>query len=244
MIPLTASNFIQQGNTGTPVYCLVEPNEGLMAVSNTYGNVKLVKLREWNGLKNDQLKPGQKLVIGFLQSKEMPVVNSKPSAVKEEQPVKKSEIVEKQIPEKEEKKSESKEPGTEEKLAENKNKNVQPVIQEELKTPVIQEGYFKSFFEQQAKVIPPTRNETVSSGIFKTISGWKDAKFYLLMDKVAPGTIVKLINPDNNKVAYAKVLGAMSGIRQNEGLDIRISNATASALDINETEKFVVKVNY
>jgi hypothetical protein len=48
----------------------------------------------------------------------------------------------------------------------------------------------------------------------------------------------------NNKIIYAKVLGEMSGIRQNEGLNIRISSAGASALEIAEQDKFIVKVNF
>jgi hypothetical protein len=36
----------------------------------------------------------------------------------------------------------------------------------------------------------------------------------------------------------------MEGIRQNEGYDIRISNAAAQALEISDTEKFIVKVRY
>jgi hypothetical protein len=36
----------------------------------------------------------------------------------------------------------------------------------------------------------------------------------------------------------------MSGIRQNQGYEIRISNAAASVLDITDTEKFVLKINY
>jgi hypothetical protein len=72
----------------------------------------------------------------------------------------------------------------------------------------------------------------------------QEAKYYLLMDGVTPGTIIKITNPDNNKAVYAKVLGEMSGIRQNQGLDIRISNTAASALQVTEDEKFVVRVNY
>jgi hypothetical protein len=94
------------------------------------------------------------------------------------------------------------------------------------------------------KITPAVKNETVTSGIFKTESGWQDAKYYLLMDAVQPGTIVKVINPGNNKAVYAKVLGEMSGIRQNEGLNIRISNAAAAALQITEEDKFIVKINY
>ena len=129
---------------------------------------------------------------------------------------------------------------------EEEKKKPEPVIIKEVVTPIMssEQGYFKSYFEQQIKVTPVSKNETVTTGIFKTTSGWQDAKYYLLIDKVAPGTIIKVINPTNNNVIYAKVLGEMSGIRQNEGLNIRISNAAASALGITEQDKFIVKVNY
>ena len=120
-----------------------------------------------------------------------------------------------------------------------------PVIKlEEKQTVPAEQGYFKASFEQQVKINPVTKNETVTSGIFKTASGWSDANYYVLIDKVSPGTIVKVINPVNNKAIYAKVLGEMSGIRQNAGLDIRLSNAAASVLGITEQDKYIVKINY
>jgi hypothetical protein len=109
---------------------------------------------------------------------------------------------------------------------------------------ITEQGFFKSHFEQQIKTSPITKEETVTSGIFKTTSGWQDAKYYLLIDKVSPGTIVKVVNPANYKTVFVKVLGEMSGIRQNEGLNIRISNAAASVLGITEQDKFILKVNY
>ena len=105
-------------------------------------------------------------------------------------------------------------------------------------------GYFRPLFEKQVKAQPLSSDETATAGIFKTASGWQDAKYYALMDRVEPGTIVRIVNPSNNKAVYAKVLGEMSGIRQNQGYNLRLSNAAASALDINDTEKFIVRVNY
>ena len=68
----------------------------------------------------------------------------------------------------------------------------------------------------------------------------------MLIDGVPTGTIVKVTNPGNNLSVYAKVLGEMNGIRQNEGYDIRISNAAASTLGVavSDTDKFILKVNY
>jgi hypothetical protein len=114
----------------------------------------------------------------------------------------------------------------------------------EVKTPILEQGYFKTSFEQQLKQQPITNEQTVTSGIFKTSSGWTDSKFYLLMDGAEPGTILRITNPSNNRIVYAKLLGEMPDLKQNQGLNIRISNAAAAALDIAETEKFIVKLNF
>lgn len=239
-IPLTDTNFTQQGNSGTPVYYKTGENEGLIKTSSANGNVTLVNLRNWNNLNNDNVKPGTKLIVGFLQTKEMPsvTITTKP---KPEEPVIKPEakpvVAEPKVEEKPVVKTEEK-PVV--KMEE------KPIVKTEEKpvTATTDQGYFKSSFDQQVKGMPVSKNETVTSGIFKTASGWQDAKYYLLIDKISPGTIVKVINPANNKAVYAKVLGEMSGIRQNEGLNIRISNAAASVLEITELDKFIVKVNY
>lgn len=104
-------------------------------------------------------------------------------------------------------------------------------------------GYFKSDFEKYKN--PNLISEhTLSSGIFKTDRGWNDGKYYLLMDNAAPGTIVKLTNPDNNQSVYARVLGKMKGVQYSEGFDIRISEAAASKLKTDNLDKFNVKVMY
>ncbi|HEX7905517.1 MAG TPA: LysM peptidoglycan-binding domain-containing protein [Chitinophagaceae bacterium] len=251
-IPLSDTNFTQKGNKGTPVYYKVGENEGLMKVSSLHKNVTLENLRDWNDLPNNVVHSGNKLVVGFLVSKEMPAVTLTPKAPKEvveiaaekkpepkkEEPVKTEPVVVK--------KEEIKQPEKEEKK-EIKNEEVKAepaVVKQQVNVPVSENGYFKYYFDQQVKQSPVKKEETVTSGIFKTTSGWLDSKYYLLIDGVQPGTIVRIINPSNNKVIYAKVLGEMSGIKQNEGLTIRLSTAGASALQVTEQDKFIVKVNY
>jgi LysM repeat protein len=248
-IPLTDTNFTQKGNNGTPVYYKVGNEEGLMSVSKKNKDVLLTDLRSWNNLSSDELKKDTKLIIGLFLSKEMRsgTIGSKPMKEDTHNKVEKTTVVEPVLT-KEEKKAEEKEAKAEYKAEkkdeEREEKNVPIVITETQKPLISGEGYFKNHFESQVKANPVSKNETVTSGIFKTISGWQDAKYYLLIDKVPPGTIVKVINPVNNKAVYAKVLGEMSGIRQNEGLNIRVSNAAASVLEIAEADKFIVKVNY
>ncbi|MCG2617256.1 LysM peptidoglycan-binding domain-containing protein [Terrimonas sp. NA20] len=254
-IPLTDTNFTQKSNKGIPVYYTVGASEGLLKVSNVNNKVTMQKLRDWNGLKSDALQVGQRLIVGYLVSKEMQnVVSSAPKvtpAKPEEKPVVKNEPVQEQpktapvigsstqpvqtTPVKEEPKKE--EPKKEE------HKKAEPAPRQD--NPVSSgQGYFKTFYEHQVKQSPVAKNTTVTAGIFKTSSGWEDAKYYLLIDGVATGTIVQLINPDNNKAIYAKVLGEMNGIRQNQGLGIRISNAGAAALGVTDSEKFIVKIIY
>lgn len=246
-IPLTDTNFTQEGGNGTPVWYKAGDKEELITVSSKNKNVSLVNLRWWNDLSADEIKKDTKLIIGFLKSKEMQAITIK-NKPKQEEPVVKVEekpLITDPVITKQEKEEEKKEAEAEIKAEKKEEKkDPPPVVKEERKVSMEGEGYFKKDFELQIKIIPVSKNETITSGIFKTTSGWSDAKYYLLIDKVSPGTIVKLINPSNNKAIYAKVLGEMAGIRQNEGYNIRISNAGAAALEITEQDKFIVKVNY
>jgi LysM repeat protein len=240
-IPLTDTNFTQNGNKGTPVYYKAKDKAKLAEISSGHNNVSITNLKRWNDLSGDNVKEGAKLIVGFLVSKEMPsiTINNKPKpeepVVKVAEPV----LTEKDI--KEEKKEAEAEIKAEKK---DEKKELPPVIKEEKKSVVQGPGYFKNDFDRQVRITAASKIETVTSGIFRTTSGWTDTKYYLLIDKVPPGTIIKVTNPSNNNSIYAKVLGEMSGIRQNEGLSIRISNAAASVLQIQEQDKFIVKINY
>lgn len=225
MIPLTENNFSQSVNKGTPVYYTVSEKEGLYRVSMNNNKVSLEELRKWNGINGDNISAGQKLIVGYLLSSEMQNLARTDQAAPAQglglpsrPPV-----------------TETQQPRTEQ------PKNITTVSNP---VAVGGAGYFKSQFEQQSRSQSSGKNATVTSGIFKTASGWQDAKYYALLDQVEPGTIVQVVNPSNNKAIYAKVLGQMSGIRQNQGLELRISNAAAAALDVSETEKFIVRVSY
>ncbi|HTD94462.1 MAG TPA: LysM peptidoglycan-binding domain-containing protein [Chitinophagaceae bacterium] len=255
-IPLTDTNFTQKSNKGFPIYYNVNANEGLSRVSSVNRKVALQNLRTWNKLPNDNIPEGRNLIIGFLVSKGMtaasvvepPLVTKK--NVEVENPVvqaKAPELVKTETPKETPRETPKKDAAVvkEDKPAMRESQaSTQAVISKSDNSNAGMEGYFKSSFDLQQRSIPAARNSTVTSGIFKTSSGWQDGKYYLLVDGVATGSIVKLINPSNNKVIYAKVLGEMNGIRLNEGLGIRISNAAAAALSVGDEEKFVLKMNY
>ncbi|MBL7745768.1 MAG: LysM peptidoglycan-binding domain-containing protein [Chitinophagaceae bacterium] len=249
-IPLTDTNFSQQAGKGTPVYYRVGDKEGLMKVSNANNGVKLQSLRDWNKLSNDNIKSGSKLIVGFLvPAEQTSVVTAEPAkedakkVIEEKAVTKKETEPEKTVVKAEEKKPE---PEVSKPVVKEEPKKAQPatVKQQPVTTNMSGQGYFKAHFDLQVKQKPVSKTETVTSGIFKTTYGLQEAKYYMLTDGVPPGTIIRIINPENNKTIYAKVLGEMSGIRQNKGLDIRISDAAAATLGITDLEKFIVKINY
>lgn len=261
-IPLSDTNFTQKTDKGIPIYYVTGNGETLYRVSTNNKNVLMENLRKWNRLSTDKVPAGTKLIVGYLTTSEIQAmavnnpsqktetatkpttenkdvakteVNTKPEQKKE---AAKNSEAKSDITRMEQKKVEATQPKEEPK------KNVEVVqAKEDLKVKNTDQGYFKASFEQQVKQQPAGKEQTVTSGIFKTASGWNDAKYYVLMNGAEPGTIVRITNPGNNKTIYAKLLGEMSD-KQSQGLNIRISNAAANALDISETDKFMVKLNY
>lgn len=248
MVPLAGYNFSQTQQTGMPVYYQVGTSEGLYRVSVKNNNVPIENLRIWNNLSTDNIHVGANLVIGFLKGGEVATAKAEGVNAKEV-------LVEK--PAEEIKAVAEKPAATATKAQEEVAVKINPEAKPQ--TPVTTNnsapsvsaspgnvpasGYFTETFKQQIQKFPARKESSVTSGIFKTSSGWQDGKYYLLIDGVDPGMIVKLINPVNSRFVYAKVLGGMSGIRQNQGYNIRMSNAAAAALGA-DGDKFTVTVNY
>jgi LysM repeat protein len=103
--------------------------------------------------------------------------------------------------------------------------------------PAGEGGYFKSQYDENGK------NQKGVAGVFKSTSGWKDGKYYALMNNVTVGTIVKVNYPSTNKWVYAKVLGELPDMKESAGLSMRISDAAARELGA-VTNKFSVEVKY
>lgn len=270
-IPLTDTNFSQKVFEGVPVYYQTSEIEKLYYISPKFNKVELSNLRAWNQLTSNEIPPGKKLIIGFLITKELQdrvvkitsnvfelVDTESVSNVKKAEDLKKQiEDPAKDIPktepvankEPEIKKEEPKAIVAEESVSnvrknEELKKQIEPVANQPEMRNEDGTGYFKNNFYSQVKISPLTKEQTVTSSIFKTISGWQDGKYYLLINGVEPGTIVKITNPSNSKTVYAKVLYSMDKIRENQGFDVRISDAAASSLAVSETDKFILKVNY
>ena len=263
-IPLSDTNFTQKTDIGLPIYYVTGNGETLYRVSANNKNVLMENLRKWNHLSSDKLPNGTKLIVGYLTTSEMQATAVNNPTQKTETTIKpaqenkeaaKTDVVNKPEQKKEGAKASEMKTDVVTK-PEQKKKEVaeQPKVESKKNNDVVQanetalikstgQGFFKTSFDQQVKQQPASKEQTVTSGVFKTASGWNDAKYYLLMNGAEAGTIVRITNPLNNKTIYAKLLGEMSD-KQSQGLNIRISNAAANALDIPETDKFTVKLNY
>jgi LysM repeat protein len=249
-IPLTDTNFNQTTANGLPVYYVTGNSESLYRVSTNNRNVLMEKLVKWNNLSSEKVDPGSKVIVGFLASNEAAAAavtkTPKKEANKQTEQVNKKQIAA---------------PQTVTKQTETDDATIKPTepaknpevlqLKDEVKTVEktapqqnSNQGYFKTSFEKQVTQHPITKEQTVTSGIFKTASGWSDAKYYMLMDGMEPGTIVRITNPANSRMIYVKLLGEMNGLKQNDGLNVRVSNAAASALGVTDTDKFILRINY
>ena len=249
-IPLTKDILLQDNVTGNqPVYHIIGKGDNLYRLSLAYNKVSIASLKEWNQLKNDIVKDGQYVIIGYLADKstadvkkenklkpglpnnDNPVVKPTPALVK---PIekKKTELV------------------ADSALAKTKVPMKITIRAEE--TPSManagyqpkegDEGYFAVAYSQHdATQLKQFRSG--DAGTFKTISGWTDHKYYVLIDEVVIGTIVR-ITGINNKNICAKVLGPLPADTKNgSALLLRMSNAAAAALGATE-QKFTITITY
>ncbi len=212
---------------------IVQKKETLYSIGKRF-KVSPEQIRTWNNLPNNNIAEGQSLILYTSQ----PIVQ--PEAEASKQPVAQPQVIETQAP------------AAQPKVAENKPLTSTPVppvtppvaqkpVAETVAPPVADEGYFTPLFGKDAV----GKTVQMASGMamtFKTASGWTDKKYYILMDDVSPGGIVKITNAVG-KYLYAKVLWTMGDARDNDGLNFRISDAAASALGIKDA-KFSITVSY
>ena len=111
-IPLTEVNFTQDGKKAAdevfvPLYHTVQEGEWMYRISTTHKKVPVENLEKWNSVKNEQLKSGMQLIVGYLKVKQSQSVLAKsgtnkimiasapPIIVKENKP---ADVVKKDVP--------------------------------------------------------------------------------------------------------------------------------------------------
>ena len=104
---------------------------------------------------------------------------------------------------------------------------------------VTNEGDFASFFSNQKKAATfQTLNGTAA--VFKSVSGWKDNKFYILTNELPVGTIVRITTSDLKSIC-AKVINALPEV--GNAIQYRLNDAAAAILGVTN-KTFQVSVTY
>jgi LysM repeat protein len=97
----------------------------------------------------------------------------------------------------------------------------------------------KSFFESD--FISTSNSTSGTASTFKSLSGWHDKKYYVLLNNSEVGSIVK-VTVGKNQV-YAKVLGKLPNIKEDNNLLFRINSAALEALAVPES-KFEATIEF
>ncbi len=249
IVPTGKGNTVSQPTVTTKTATVVKPapnnnqyqimpGDNLTKIAKQH-HVTEQQLKDWNGLKNDNIKAGNYLTVSNINAAPKPIVKKEEKKAETEiSPAKVDPIVKKVEPQPEQ----ITKPIVQEKAPEKvETKETKTQVAETPKpTPAIVstkngEDFFKNEFSS-------TKNSVEgNSGIFKTIAGIQDKKYYVLLNNIESGKVVKI--SANNKFVYAKVLGSLPNIKEDNDLTLRISSAAANALGIGEN-KFIAKVEF
>lgn len=224
-IPLTTENFVQTNSAGpeeatVPVFYKVAGKETLYQLKTRFNNVPVASLKLWNNLAGNILTPGQDIIIGFLKVKKgiSTLAQKGIDIPADDNTAKINQATVKQNPFPPKTVIQVKDPlktidrtGTPSDMSGGNSKDVNS-------------GVFKSLYGNTG------REETGIAGVFKSMSGWDDKKYYCLHNSAPQGTVIKITNISTGKYIYAKVLDIMPDLKQNSELTVRLSNAAADAL--------------
>jgi LysM repeat protein len=223
-------NTIIQKPVATKAQHLIVAGDNLLKIANQY-QVTTQQLKDWNGLKTDGIRAGDYLFVSNPGNIVKSVVKPEVKPIEQEVKLAKVEPTKKVEPPS----TVTVKPTIPEKTPEKEIKT-QPIV---TATPPATSNSKEDFFEKQYAA---TQNSVEGlSGTFKTIAGWHDKKYYVLLNNVESGSIVKI--SANNKFVYAKVLGPLPNIKDDNDLLIRVSNAAAASLGIIDN-KFNAKVEF
>ncbi len=227
---------IQLNAQGTAVYHVVGKGENLFKIGQLYNKATVAQLRKINKLSVSTVKNGQEIIVGYLKTN----IDPQPA------PIVKTATPEAVVAEKKQEQIQGYHQENEAQV-EVEKKTTPTIVEVKKETTVVNqlqapdEGFFTSLY---VKPDAASTQKTVSgeASTFKTISGWTDRKYYILINDIAPGTIVR-ITASNNKSICARVLGSLPVTKGAENLLLRMSNSAASVLDMKDAQ-FTVTLSF
>jgi hypothetical protein len=249
-IPLKTQNFYQRGAVDSsealiPVYFVTTSSQTPQQISNKFYKVPVSILTKWNGVPKTGIVKGMQILVGFLRAKPDQLAYFEEPVPLDVAMVEKPVIPKVAITKQEKTDSVTttvakvEKPKVEPKVTPKKEEPVKP---ETKPTPekMTYSGFFKTIYKPS---VPTEKKLTGDAAIFISKTGWNDGKYYVLIPKVKPGSVVKVTAA--NKTIYAKVLGDMPVMTENRNLLLRLSNSAANELGVGSTDsRFPVIVTY
>ena len=249
----TTSNMV---TTTRPIKYIVNKKDNLYKISKQFKTTD-AQLMEWNGMKNDVVRAGMGLIVGQ-ETVTMPVTkdtvaniqktNSIPTFIaKDTSRLAKdaTRVVKDTIP------TRVYHP-TIDSTFNGRTKNIEEAVARSQSLDIVdpapipkyakyaeKEGFYAGYFDRTHLSDNTTTGEAAA---FKSTSGWEDKKFYILINDINQGSIVRITV--NDKSICAKVMGPLPPVKEDNGLVARISNAAAEALGVQDVVRFGVTINY
>ncbi len=202
-------------NVNSVVTHTVEQSQTLFSIAKMY-DVKVEDLRTWNNMNNNDLTPGQKLVV------KRKVISDMTAEIKEE---KKNTFLseEKQVV----------------------KENFEPYEESPQKTSVSDTNHSITVTPAVAETtVNSGMSKRVELGLAEVIEGTGDSKKYRALHRTAPvGTIIQVKNEMNNQSVFVRVLGKLPDTGENNKVLIKISKSAYESLGaINN--RFPVEISY
>ncbi len=112
-----------------------------------------------------------------------------------------------------------------------------------LSEKLVHKSAFAGLFQAQTQGNQLIENKRGAASWFKSNIKPGSTKYYALCDSLPRGTVVKVINPINQRFIYAKVLAPIPKSKENYNLIIKLSDAAKKDLKITE-QRFWSKIAY
>lgn len=223
-VPLGAYNLLTKRPMNVtetrPLYYKLSVTDDLYAMAKLSG-VQVKTLKEWNKMEDNQLTPGHVLLVGWI----------KYDATSVKTVVENSVVVVKEKP--------LKQPGI-------PNNNVKEITVKDTAHAIPGSD---TMSEVELAYMDQTQNgqhiaTENGSGVFFNMPLKADRDYYYAFHNTVPkGTIIRVLNPSNDKSVYVKVLGPMPNTKQYYNAIIGISDKAKEHLGVRQ-DKMWCELNY
>ena len=258
--PSKNTPVVSTTTTTRPIKYIVSKRDNLYKISKQFKTTE-AQLKEWNGMNDDKVRPGMGLIVGqeTVTAPTLPIEEDNHTSLihsiekkTNSLPIDASSSNTKIAKDATRVVKDTLTTQFHKPVVDSTNKSVQETIANSESLDIVEpilipkyakyaekEGFFASYFDRKHLSDNTTTGDAAA---FKTTSGWDDKKYYILINDINQGSIVRITM--NDKSICAKVMGPLPTIKEDNGLIARISSAAADALGVQDAVKFTVTINY